>query len=206
LRKKFLIVHCHRRHFHFHWTGIIQNVKRGFVYNHFMKFELHAIEPVPESTHDELAKVVLARFGLLPKKRDAKAKFTGLLLELYERKKAANRERKPELSVMTVEQMAAYAGIARQTMYDYLTTWKELQVLKKTSFVNEGKVVIGYELNGQNLEGAFRKADNVLRAHSELSLSMIRQLQNEIKKEKLRAGIVEDESSDGTSSMLTNHP
>lgn len=152
-----------------------------------MKIHLHTVEPVPEATQEELAKVVLARFGLLPKKRDAKAKFSKLLLELYERKKEANKERKPESAVMTVEEMGAYAGIARQTMYDYLSTWKTLQILKKTSFVADGKVIIGYELNGTNLEGAFKKAENMIRAHTELSLSMIRQLQNEIKKEKLRS-------------------
>ena len=126
-----------------------------------MKIHLHSIEPVPDANQDELAKVVLARFGLLPKKRDAKAQFSRLLLELYERKKTANRDRRPEAAVMTVQEMGAYAGIARQTMYDYLSTWKILQILKKTSFVSDGRVVIGYELNGQNLEGAFKKAEGM---------------------------------------------
>ena len=152
-----------------------------------MKIQLHSVEPVQDASAEELAKVILARFGLLPKKRDAKAQFSRLLLELSERKKEANRERKPEAAVMTVEEMGAYAGIARQTMYDYLSTWKTLQILKKTSFVTDGKVVIGYELNGTNLEGAFKKADNIIRAHNELSLSMIRQLQSEVKKDKLRS-------------------
>jgi len=164
-----------------------------------MKIQLHSVEPVPDATQDELAKIVLARFGLLPKKRDAKAKFSRLLLELYERKKVANRDRKPEAAVMTVEEMGAYAGIARQTMYDYLSTWKILQVLKKTSFVTDGKVIIGYELNGTNLEGAFKKAENMIRAHNELSLSMIRQLQNEIKKGKLRSPTESTHSVDADS-------
>lgn len=142
--------------------------------------------------------MLLARFGLVPRKKDGQAEFNKLLLELYERKKASNRDRKPELAVMPVEEMALYAGIKRQTMYDHLRRWLELSVLKKTSFVAMGKVVIGYELNGNNLESAFRKAEASVKAHMDTSFRLIEQLQNEIKKEKLRKNPTEnaEESSD----------
>ncbi|RLE45762.1 hypothetical protein DRJ22_03620 [Candidatus Woesearchaeota archaeon] len=151
-----------------------------------MEIQLNKTEPIGKEK-EELAKVLLARFGLLPRKKDGIAKFDKLLLELYERKKQANREKKPETAVMPVEEMALYAGIKRQTMYDYLKRWLDLQILKKTSFVSEGKVVIGYELNGNNLEGAFRKAEATIKAHIDTSFRIIEELQLEIKKEKLRS-------------------
>jgi hypothetical protein len=76
-------------------------------------------------------------------------------------------------------------------MYEYLHRWLDLNILKKTSFVNEGKVVIGYELNGTNLEGAFRKAESTIKTHLEDSFKLIETLQNEIKREKLKAGASE---------------
>lgn len=130
--------------------------------------------------------MLLARFGLVPRKKDGQAEPNKLLLELYERKKASNREKRPELAVMPVEEMALHAGIKRQTMYDHLRRWLDLNVLKKTSFVSAGKVVIGYELNGNTLETAFRKAESTIKTHMEESFRLIEQLQSEIKKEKLR--------------------
>ena len=151
-----------------------------------MEFLLGHAEPINQES-EELARVLIARFGLSPRKKDGNAQLHKLLLELYERKKLANREKKPEASVMPVEEMALHAGIKRQTMYDYLRRWLDLQILKKTSFVSSGKVVIGYELNGTNLEGAFRKAEATLKGHLDASFRIIEQLQNEIKKEKLRS-------------------
>ena len=87
---------------------------------------------------------------------------------------------------MPVEEMAFFAGIKRQTMYDYLHRWLDLNILKKTSFVSGGKVVIGYELNGTNLENAFRKAESKIKGHLDASFRVIAGLQKEIKKEKLR--------------------
>lgn len=151
-----------------------------------MKFELDATEPLPDADTEEIARILLARFGLLPRKKDGQAKMHKLLLELYERKKAANREKRPEESVMTVEDMGIFAGIKRQTMYDYLGRWLSLNLLKKTSFVANGKVVIGYELNGTNLESAFKKAEYVIRSHVEQSMDIVKSLQSEVKKEKIR--------------------
>ncbi len=160
-----------------------------------MKFELELTEPLPDAETDEIARILLARFGLLPRKKDGQAKMHSLLLELYERKKAANREKKPEAAVMTVEDMGIFAGIKRQTMYDYLGRWLSLSLLKKTSFVASGKVVIGYELNGTNLESAFKKAETTIRSHVEQSLELVRMLQNEVKKEKIRQNMPSGEQT-----------
>lgn len=153
-----------------------------------MKIQLEQKEAVDTANSEELAKVLLARFGLLPRKKDGTAQLHKLILELYERKKQANREKKPEAAVMPVETMGAFAGVKRQTMYEYLHRLLDIQVIKKTSFVSNGKVIIGYELNGSNLEGAFRKSENVIKGHLEQSFRLIEDLQNEIKKEKLRVG------------------
>ncbi|MBW3018768.1 hypothetical protein KY329_01110 [Candidatus Woesearchaeota archaeon] len=155
-----------------------------------IEIQLHKKEPIGRSS-DELSQVLLARFGLVPRKKDGQARLHKLLLEMYERKKQANREKTPERAVMPVEEMALHAGIKRQTMYDHLKRWLDLSVLKKTSFVSQGKVVIGYELNGSNLESAFRKAEATVKAHMDASFRIIEQLQNEIKKEKLRKNITE---------------
>ena len=154
-----------------------------------MKIQLEHAEALPDASIDELSRTLLSRFGLLPRKKDGSAAMHKLLLELYERKKVANRDRKPESAVIPVEMMGNVAGIKRQTMYEYLHRWLDLSILKKTSFVSDGKVVVGYELNGANLEGAFRKAEASIRNHLEASLRIVDTLQNEIKKEKIRQGM-----------------
>lgn len=161
-----------------------------------MKIELSLVEPVELASSEELAKIVLARLGLLPRKKDALAKFHKLLIELCERKKVANRDRRPELAVMTVEEMGLYAGIKRQTMYDHLSRWLVLNLLKKTSFVAEGKIVTGYELNGTNLESAFKKSEFVVHNQMSLTQDIVRQFQNEIKKEKLRSPVSQSQQSE----------
>ena len=65
----------------------------------------------------------------------------------------------------------------------------EVNFEKKTSFVSNGKVVIGYELNGQNLEGAFRKAETAIKNHMDDSFRLINHIQNEIKKDKIRSNL-----------------
>jgi len=161
-----------------------------------MKIELKYMNPGEKASSDELSKVVLARFGLIPRKKDAKAGFHTLLLQLYERKKKANNEKKPEVAVMTVEEMGAVSGIKRQTMYDYLRRWTSLQVLKKTTLVNQGVVITGYELNGINLENAFRKAEAIIQEHVNKSIEIVKELQNEVKKEKLRKKEDDSEEAD----------
>ena len=154
-----------------------------------MKIQLEHKEAVEQANPEELAKVLLHRFGLVPRKKDGSATMHNLLMELYERKKVANRDKKPEAAVMPVEEMGSFAGIKRQTMYEYLHRWLDLNILKKTSFVSNGKVIIGYELNGTNLESAFKKAESTIKGHLEDSFKIIEQLQNEIKKEKISSTI-----------------
>ncbi|MBD3304178.1 hypothetical protein GF343_03465 [Candidatus Woesearchaeota archaeon] len=154
-----------------------------------MNIQLGNNEVLPDADVEEMARILLARFGLLPRKKDGSAKMHKLLIELYERKKQANKEKKPESAVMPVEEMGIFAGIKRQTMYDYLHRWLHLGILKKTSFVSEGKVIIGYELNGNNLESAFRKAESTVKNHLEDSFRLLGELQNQIKKEKISSAI-----------------
>ena len=154
-----------------------------------MKIQLGKKEATYDSDIEGSTKVLLDRFGLQPRKKDGLAKMHSLVLELYERKKQANREKKPELAVMPVEDMSIFAGIKRQTMYDHLRRWLDLNILKKTSFVSNGKVVIGYELNGTNLEAAFRKAEVVIRNHIDESFKLVSHIQNEIKKDKIRSNL-----------------
>lgn len=151
-----------------------------------IKIQLEQAEAVDGANTEELCRVLLARFGLLPRKKNADAQLHRLMLELYERKKQASREKRPELSVMPVEDMAVYASIKRQTMYEHLARFLQFGILKKTSFVSGGRVVIGYELNGQSLEAAFRKAESAISSHVEKSFKLIETLQNELRREKLR--------------------
>ena len=68
-----------------------------------MNIQLGNAEILPDAETEEMARVLLARFGLLPRKKDGAAKMHALLLELYERKKQANKEKKPESAVMPGE-------------------------------------------------------------------------------------------------------
>ena len=165
-----------------------------------MEILLENVEPLPGSTSEELAKIITTRFGLTPRKKDGNAKIYTILLELYEKKKTSNRDKKPEAGLMTVEEMALYAGIKRQTMYDYLHRFLDLNIIKKISFVNQGKVIIGYELNGNTLEQSFRKAEQTIHNNLETSFKIINEIQGTIKKEKLRqkTGEVEDVSENET--------
>lgn len=172
-----------------------------------MKFQLDHHEIGPDATSEDVAKTVLARFGLLPRKKDAQATMHTLLLELSERKKASNREKRPELAVMSVEDMGVFASIARQTMYEYLGRWLDLAILRKTSFVNNGKVVIGYELNGPTIEAAFKKAEQTISNHVQETLEVVRRLQQEVKREKLKkSGLFMKSESSLTTTLSTGGP
>ena len=107
------------------------------------------------------------------------------MLELYERAKVANREKKPEEAVMTVEEMGMYAGITRQTMYDYLRRWLDLNMIVKTSYIKDNKVIIGYKLNGLTIEAAFEKAMSRITNNMKETKDYINQLQKLIKNEKI---------------------
>lgn len=148
-------------------------------------------------TSEDLAKVVMSRMGLEPRKSGSTDKMYRTLVEMYERSKAAHRDKRPELAVMTVEEMGAYAGITRQTMYDYLSRWLELNMIVKTSYIVDNKVVIGYKLNGPTLEASFEKAQQQISNNMELTMKYIRELQKRIKNEKISQTQKERSGSDG---------
>ena len=133
----------------------------------------------------ELSDVVITRMGLSPRKVGSTDKMYRVLIELYERMKLSNRDKKPELAVFTVEEMGNTAGITRQTMYDYIKRWIDLDLIVKTTYIFEGKVIIGYKLNGATLENAFEKAAVQIKNHTDLTLKYVRELQNTVKKEKI---------------------
>ncbi len=133
----------------------------------------------------ELANVIIARIGLSPRKKGSTENMHKTLIELYERTKRANQEKRPEIAVMTVEEMGTFAGITRQTMYEYLDRWTTLDLIVKTSYIYEGKVVIGYKLNGNTLETAFERVLLKTKNHLEITQKYIRELQKTIKNEKI---------------------
>ncbi|HIH41123.1 TPA: hypothetical protein HA239_01805 [Candidatus Woesearchaeota archaeon] len=90
--------------------------------------------------------------------------------------------------------MGNVAGITRQTMYDYIKRWIDLDLIIKTSYIFEGKVIIGYKLNGATLENAFEKAAVKIKNNLELTLKYVRELQNSIKKEKISETMRQKES------------
>jgi hypothetical protein len=151
------------------------------------KIILQDTEPGMNPDSVELARVIINRIGLMPRKEGSTDKMYRTFLELYERSKAASREKNPELSIMTVDEMGFFAGITRQTMYDYLKRWMNLDLIIKTSYIKEGKVIIGYKLNGNTIEQAFGKSIMKIRNHLELTLKYIRELQRIIKNEKISA-------------------
>ena len=109
-----------------------------------------------------------------------------VLIELYERAKAAAREKRQTKAVMTVEEMGKFAGITRQTMYDYLKRWLALDLITKTSFIGQDeKVNIGYKLNGNTLEMAFDKAKTRINNNLEFTQKYIVELQKIVKNEKI---------------------
>ena len=60
-----------------------------------MKIQLGKKEADYDADVEGATRVLLHRFGLEPRKKDGLAKMHSLVLELYERKKQANREKKP---------------------------------------------------------------------------------------------------------------
>lgn len=151
-----------------------------------VKIVLNSTEPSSMNPKaEELANIVIDRIGLNPRKKGSTDKMFRTLIELYERMKKAMQNKKPEEAVMTVEEMGAFAGITRQTMYDYLKRWTALDLIVKTSYIYEGKVIIGYKLNGINLENAFEKAFVRIKNNLETTQKYVKELQKTIKNEKL---------------------
>ncbi|MFW5852956.1 MAG: hypothetical protein ACOCUR_02915 [Nanoarchaeota archaeon] len=143
-------------------------------------------EPTINAGSEELSTVVIKRLGLMPRKKGATEHINKVLLEFYERSKIASKEKSPTLAIMTVEEMATFARITRQTMYDYLKRWLMLDLIVKTSYIDRNdRVVIGYKLNGANLEKAFEKARMKIENNLAFTEKYIQELQRTVKNEKL---------------------
>jgi hypothetical protein len=151
-----------------------------------MKVVLTNHEPGLSPSSEELARVILARIGLEPRKTGSTEKMHSVFVEMYERSKMANKEKKPEAAVMTVEEMGIFAGITRQTMYDYLKRWLDLQLINKTSYIKDGKVIIGYKLNGSTLDSAFEKAMQMVSNNLQTTQKYVQELQKLLKNDKIR--------------------
>jgi hypothetical protein len=134
---------------------------------------------------EELAKVIINRMGLMPRKKGSTDFMHKTLIELYERTKKCNQNKRPEQAIMTVEEMGACAKISRQTMYEYLPRWTELDLIIKTSYIWDGRVIIGYKLNGNTLESAFERSFVKIKNHLEMTLRYTHEIQKQLKNEKL---------------------
>lgn len=150
------------------------------------QFILRHIEPTMNPSQDELANVIIHRLGLMPRKKGSTEKMYRVLLELYEKAKIAGREKSQTAALMTVEEMAIHAGISRQTMYDYIKRWVDIDFISKMSYIGqEQKVIIGYKLNGPTLEAAFEKARTRIHNNLDITATYIGELQRIVKNEKI---------------------
>jgi DNA-binding transcriptional regulator GbsR (MarR family) len=150
------------------------------------QYILRHIEPTLNPTSDELAGVIVHRMGLMPRKKGSTERMHRILIELYEKAKGASKEKKPTMALMTVEEMGLHAGISRQTMYDYIKRWHELDMITKTSYIGaDQKVVVGYKLNGSTLESAFEKARTRIHNNLDITAKYMGELQKVLKNEKI---------------------
>ncbi len=150
------------------------------------KIILTNAEPDLSANSEELAAVLIQRMGLMPRKKGSTERMNKVLIELYERAKEASRLKNPTKAIMTVEDMAYFAGITRQTMYDYLKRWLALDMIVKTSYIEQDhRVVIGYKLNGSTLEQGFEKAIARIKNNLDLTMKYLRELQKILKNEKI---------------------
>jgi hypothetical protein len=122
----------------------------------------------------------------MPRKSGSTERMHKILIQLYEQAKVASKEKNQTKAILTVEEMAHHAGITRQTMYDYIRRWTDLDLITKTSYIAiDGKAVIGYRLNGPTLEKAFNKASTKIQNHLALTKQYIDELQKLLKNEKI---------------------
>lgn len=106
---------------------------------------------------------------------------------------------------MTVEEMGYFAGITRQTMYDYLRRWLDLNLIVKTSYIKDNKVIIGYKLNGNTLEQAFERAFVQVKNNMDTTLKYAQELQKLVKNEKISETQKRNiaDNSDGTEVLIS---
>jgi len=169
------------------------------------QYILRHSEPTLNPNSDELAGIIIHRMGLMPRKKGATEKMHRILIELYEKAKEANKEKSPTAALMTVEEMGMHAGISRQTMYEYIKRWQELDLITKTSFIGtDQKVVVGYKLNGNTLESAFNKAKTRILNNLDITEKYIGELQKILKNEKISQRFDEkrDEKNKGQLKLL----
>lgn len=145
-------------------------------------------EPEIGANSDQLAETIIARIGLLPRKRGATTSMHRTFVEFYERSKKATATKDPKEAVMTVEEMAIYARISRQTMYEYLQRWIELGIIQKVTYLDSAnKAIIGYKLSGSSLEDSFLKTRSVITKQLDKTQKYIQDLQKMLKNEKISA-------------------
>ena len=150
------------------------------------KIILTDVEPDLSAKSEDLAKVLVERLGLFPRKKGSTEKMHNVLVQLYEKAKESSRKKDPTLAVMTVEEMAMHAGITRQTMYEYLGRWLQLDLITKASFIDQDKkVIIGYRLHGNTLEHAFDRVKVRVNNNLELTRKYMVELQRTLKNEKI---------------------
>jgi hypothetical protein len=159
------------------------------------KIILGDVEPDYNCDSNSLARIITSRLGLIPRKEGSTDALHKILLELYERTKIATRDKKPEAAIMTVEEMASFAGITKQTMYEHLEKWLNLDFLVKISYISGEKIVKGYRLNGTTLEEAFTKAKVIIGKNLDLTQKYIQDLQKMLKNEKISATIKKKEEN-----------
>jgi len=152
------------------------------------RFVLLDTQAEPGMDSKELASVVLDRLGLRPRKKGSTEVMYKVLLEFYERQKQAVQMKDPALGILTVEEMALYAKISRQTMYEYLGRWLQIDLIQKVSFLDGNKkLIVGYKLRGTTLEDAFKHTKSVFEKQLTVTNDYIIQLQKLIKNEKIRS-------------------
>lgn len=159
-----------------------------------MKIILKDTEPALHPSPEDMAAVILDRMGLEPRKKGATDKFHRVLAELYEKSKEAARNKNPESAILTVEEMAMHAGITRQTMYEYLKRWLDLTFIVKTSYIKDGKVIIGYKLNGNTLESAFEKSVQKINNNLETTAKYVLEYQRILKNDKIKQTLTSKQS------------
>ncbi|MEM2115818.1 MAG: hypothetical protein QXD62_04100 [Candidatus Woesearchaeota archaeon] len=164
------------------------------------KFVFFDVEEMLNSNSEELAKIICYRLGIVPRKNKSNAGMHKVLIELYERKKLANQQKKPELAIMTVEEMALFAGIKRQTMYEYLQRLIIINLIKKSSYVSQGNVIRGYMLNGNTLEDALNKVRETMDYFFEKTKKIILEFQRVQKNEKISSSLKNQLAENGENS------
>jgi len=152
------------------------------------KIILQDKEPEIGANAEQIAECIIARIGLLPRKRGSTTSMHRTFIEFYERSKKATATKDPKEAVMTVEEMAIYARISRQTMYEYLQRWLELGMIQKVTYLDSAnKAIIGYKLTGNSLEDSFLKARAQITKNLDKTQKYIQDLQKALKNEKISA-------------------